>query len=103
MTLALSCWEPSGRATRQRDYAALLISLHRVPVAVSIGASPTARGARCEGDGREEKADYVFLMQLKVAPLPGTLTRKVYIHEVKSAERTARLRAKMEARYAAAL
>lgn len=74
------------------------------PVKVPRGAVPSfhafrhncASDAIAEGDGAEE-------ISWQLGHKDATVTRKVYIHEVKSAERSARRRGKMEDRYAAVL
>jgi integrase len=74
------------------------------PVQVPRGAVPSfhsfrhscASHAIAEGDGAEE-------VSWQLGHKDPTVTRKVYIHEVKSAERSARRRGKMEARYASVL
>ena len=74
------------------------------PVKVPRGAVPSfhsfrhncASHAIAEGDGAEE-------VSWQLGHKDSTVTRKIYIHEVKSAERSARRRDKMEARYAGVL
>jgi integrase len=71
------------------------------PVKVPRGAVPSfhslrhgcASDAIAEGEGAEEIA-------WQLGHKDATVTRKIYIHEVKSAERSARRRARMESRYA---
>lgn len=71
------------------------------PVKVPRGAVPSfhsfrhncASHAIAEGDGAEE-------VSWQLGHKDSTVTRKVYIHEVKSAERSARRRDRMEVRYA---
>jgi integrase len=74
------------------------------PVKVPRGAVPSfhsfrhscASHAIAEGEGAEE-------VSWQLGHKDPTVTRKIYIHEVKSAERSARRRSKMEARYGALL
>ncbi len=74
------------------------------PIKIPRGAVPSfhsfrhncASHAIAEGDGAEE-------VSWQLGHKDPTVTRKVYVHEVKSAERSARRRGKMEARYASVL
>lgn len=74
------------------------------PVKVPRGAVPSfhsfrhncASHAIAEGEGAEE-------VSWQLGHKDPTVTRKIYIHEVKSAERSAKRRGRMEARYAAVL
>jgi len=71
------------------------------PVEVPRGAVPSCHSFRhncaseaiAEGDGAEE-------VSWQLGHKDATVTQRIYIHEIKSAERSARHRGKMEARYA---
>jgi integrase len=115
----------SGKAINQRNVARALRSIQKrakdpegnptfpilhekdgedKPVKVPRGALPSfhsfrhncASEAIADGDGAEE-------VSWQLGHKDATVTRKVYIHEIKSAERSAKRRDKMEARLGAAL
>jgi integrase len=96
--------EPDQVPRSPSNLAWLKLDAEDKPVKVPRGAVPSFHSFRhncashsiAEGDGAEE-------ISWQLGHKDATVTRKIYIHEVKSAERSARRRGKMEARFRAVM